>query len=125
MVAALIEDGDRVLLDRRPEGGHMAGLWEFPGGKREPGEDDRQALARELLEELGARATIGAEVARVTHAYEALEVTLVLYEARLLDAPRAAGVPEIRWFPRAALTGLPMPAADVPLVEAVLRRPHA
>lgn len=122
MVAALIEREGQVLLDRRKKGTHLADTWEFPGGKRDAGETDEAALRRELREELGVDGEIGARVAEVVHAYEDFDVRLVLYEARLGGEPRAIDVAEIRWFPREALEGLPMPPADRPLVEAVLRR---
>jgi 8-oxo-dGTP diphosphatase len=66
---ALIDADGRVLVAQRPEGKSMAGLWEFPGGKIEAGESPQQALARELSEELGIRASIGPPVTRIRHNY--------------------------------------------------------
>lgn len=126
VVAACVERGGLVLLDRRREGSHMAGLWEFPGGKREGEETDEQALERELLEELGCRSRIGKEIARVGHAYEdtyeGFDLTLVLYEVELLDEPSAVQVAEVRWFELAMLRKLEMPPADIPLVEGLMAR---
>lgn len=122
VVAALIERDGKILLDRRSPGTHLAGRWEFPGGKREPGESDPQALARELEEELGVEARIGAEVARVRHGYDDFDLTLVLYRAEVSGEPSAEGVAEIAWFEPAALWALDMPPADRPLVEAVIGR---
>lgn len=99
----------------------MAGKWEFPGGKREAGETDQQALLRELREELGVEARVGNEIARVRHAYEEFDLTLVLYEAQVEGEPAAVGVPEVAWFPRRRLRDVEMPPADVPLLEAIDR----
>ena len=121
VVAALIRKGSRILLDRRHQG-QLAGMWEFPGGKREVGESDAQALRREIREELGVDATIGPEIARTEHVYERVAITLVLYEAHLHGEPRAVDVDAIDWFDLNALDELPMPPADRPLIEAVRRR---
>jgi len=121
VVAALIRREGKVLLDRRPPGGRHAGLWEFPGGKREPGETDEQALARELFEELGVESTIGPEVARAEHDGADVQITLVLYLAEIRGVPVAVEVDAIEWFDLAALESLPMPPADRPLLEAVRR----
>ena len=120
VVAALIRRRGKVLLDRRPPGGRHAGLWEFPGGKREPGETDEQALARELFEELGVESTIGAEVARSRNLAD-VDITLVLYQAEIRGEPVAKEVDAVEWFDPQALASLPMPPADKPLLEAVLR----
>lgn len=124
VVAAYIEHEGRVLLDRRSAGTHLEGLWEFPGGKREAGETDIEALARELREELGAEAEIGTEIGRIEHAYDSFDLTLVLYRASLRSEPRAVAVAEIAWFPWAELETLAMPPADRPLL-AEIRRMHA
>lgn len=119
VVAAYIERNDRILLDRRMAGTHMAGLWEFPGGKKEPGETDEQALVRELREELGVEARVGHEISRVLHAYEDFDLTLVLYETHIVGEPRAVAVAEVGWFHRRELRTLDMPPADRPLVDEI------
>jgi mutator protein MutT len=121
VVAALIRRRGKVLLDRRPPGGRHAGLWEFPGGKREPGETDEQALARELFEELGVESVVGAEVARTEHEGDGVRLTLVLYRAEISGEPSAKEVDAVEWFEPAALAALPMPPADKPLIRAVLQ----
>jgi 8-oxo-dGTP diphosphatase len=97
--AVLIERG-RVLLSQRKRGAHLELAWEFPGGKVEPGEDPRAALARELEEELGIACTIGAPMEVTFHAYPEKDVLLLFFEAA-----RTAGSPEP---PRARRRGLPL-----------------
>jgi len=118
VVAALIARGDEVLVARRKEAGERAGLWEFPGGKVEPGEGERAALARELREELGVRVQVGELYARVDHIYPDLQVELALYRARLHDneEPRPLTAEELRWVPLRELPALPFCEADVPVL---------
>lgn len=121
VVAALIERGGEILVARRREEGERAGLWEFPGGKVEPGEGERAALARELREELGVRAQVGELYARLEHVYPDLQVELALYRTRLHDRqePRPLTAQELRWVPRRELPGLEFCEADVPLLTQV------
>jgi 8-oxo-dGTP diphosphatase len=121
VVAAYIEREDKVLLDKRAEGKHLAGTWEFPGGKVEENENEVDALVRELREELGVAARVGNEIARVHHAYEDFDLQMVLYEVYIDGIPRAVGVQEIAWFDRRHLRDLEMPPADRPLIEAIER----
>ena len=86
------------------------------------GETGKQALRRELIEELGVEASVGEEVARATDVSRDVEITLVLYEAVLRGQPRAVDVDMIRWFALDELDDLPMPPADRPLVEAIRAR---
>ena len=123
VAAAVFREGEVLAARRRPELAR-GGLWEFPGGKVEPGETGRQALRRELWEELGVEASVGDEVARSTDVSRDVEITLVLYEASLHGQPQAVDVEVIRWFHLDELDELPMPPADRPLVE-VIRRRHA
>jgi len=123
VAAALIDGEGRVLLQQRPPGKPMAGLWEFPGGKIEPGESPEAALARELHEELGI--TLSVEDLRpIAFASEPLggrHLLLLLYTIRRWEgAPQAHHATELRWVPPAAMRDLPMPPADVPLVEALV-----
>lgn len=123
VAAALIDGEGRVLLQQRPPGKPMAGLWEFPGGKIEPGESPEAALARELHEELGI--TLSVEDPRpIAFASEPLagrHLLLLLYTIRRWEgAPQAHHATELRWVIPAAMRDLPMPPADVPLVEALV-----
>ncbi len=118
VVAAVIERGGMVLVTLRRPKGERASLWEFPGGKVEPGEGERAALARELKEELGVRVQIGEEVARVEHIYPDLQVELALYRCALheKEEPRALQCEEVRWISKRELPGLPFCEADVPVL---------
>lgn len=123
VAAALIDGEGRVLLQQRPPGKPMAGLWEFPGGKIEPGESPEAALARELHEELGI--TLSVEDLRpIAFASDPLagrHLLLLLYTIRCWEGePEAHHATELRWVPPAAMRDLPMPPADVPLVEALV-----
>ena len=121
VVAAALVNGDgQVLLAQRPEGKSLAGLWEFPGGKLEPGESPEAALARELDEELGITAPALEPFTFVSFAYPEFHLVMLLYWCRAW-----AGVPvgrdgqALRWERPAAMAGLPMPPADLPLVAAL------
>jgi 8-oxo-dGTP diphosphatase len=118
VVAAVIERAGKVLVSLRRPHGERASLWEFPGGKVEAGEGERAALSRELREELGVRASIGEEYARVEHIYPDLQVELALYRCVLHagEEPRALACEQVRWVHRRDLPGLPFCEADVPIL---------
>jgi 8-oxo-dGTP diphosphatase len=126
VAAAVIIETGRVLLTQRKAGTHLAGAWEFPGGKVEAGEDPREALRRELREEIGIDARVG-EIVEVTfHRYEEADkaVLLLFYEAT-----REAGSPELqaidvaafRWAAREDLRIEDFPPADVGVLDKVRR----
>jgi 8-oxo-dGTP diphosphatase len=126
VVAAALVDGDgRVLLQQRPPGKAMAGLWEFPGGKVEPGETPEAALARELDEELGIAVDLAA-MTPVTFASAPLgerHLLLLLYVAhRWSGEPRALEASALAWCRPVDMRALAMPPADRPLVEALVGR---
>jgi 8-oxo-dGTP diphosphatase len=121
--AALIDVDGRVLLARRPPGKPLAGLWEFPGGKVQPGETPEAALIRELHEELGidTRASCLAPLAFASHGYESFHLLMPLYACRVWRGlPRAREGQELAWVTKPNLDRYPMPPADVPLI-ALLR----
>lgn len=120
---ALVDSDSRVLIARRPEGKPMAGLWEFPGGKLQPGETPEAALIRELREELGidVAATCLAPFAFASHAYERFHLLMPLYVCRRWRGrPEAHEGQTLAWVRAARLADYPMPPADKPLV-AMLR----
>jgi mutator protein MutT len=122
VTAAVIEQDGAFLVTRRLEGTHLAGHWEFPGGKCDAGESHEDGLRRELMEELGTRSRVGREIFSVSHAYPGRIVELHFYECRIEDAPRPLIGQEMRWVSRAELASLQFPPADEELLE-ILRQP--
>ncbi len=123
VVAAVIRaDDGRLLVARRAEGQHLAGLWEFPGGAVEPGETAEQALVRELDEELGVAAQVGRPITFSWHRDGEREILLLFYRARV-ECGRPAGRQgqEVRWVTPAELVDLPTPPADAALVSRLER----
>jgi len=121
VVAAVIEDRHRFLVTRRQPGVHLAGMWEFPGGKIDPDESHDAALRRELREELGVEAEVGELVHETTHAYPDVTVALFFYRCALRGEPRPLLGQEMRWVPRAELAALGFPPADTELIERLMR----
>ena len=124
VAAALIDGVGRVLLQQRAPHRSMPGLWEFPGGKVEPGETPEHALARELEEELGVRIDAAAfePIAFASDALGDRHLVLLLYAARSWTGePQPLDASAIRWTTVDEMRVLPMPPADVPLVEALDR----
>ncbi len=116
---ALIDADGRVLLAQRPEGKSMAGLWEFPGGKVEPGETPEAALIRELREELGVdtQASCLAPLTFASHAYETFHLLMPLFACRRWQgSPTPREGQRLAWVRARDLTTYPMPPADLPLV---------
>ncbi len=123
VVAAVLRDmRGRVLLARRTEGRELAGLWEFPGGKVEPGEAPEAALMRELHEELGVRATVGEAVLCVPYDTPGRRLLLDVRDVTFQGRPRGLEGQALAWVPLARLREYPMPPADKPVVDALLRR---
>ncbi|NWK95729.1 8-oxo-dGTP diphosphatase MutT [Sphingobium lactosutens] len=119
VAVALIDADGRVLLQQRPPGGSMAGMWEFPGGKVEPGETPEAALVRELEEELGIR-THESCLAPATFASEPLgdrHLLLLLYVCRKWQGvPEARHATALQWMRPTQMYGVEMPPADLPLI---------
>jgi 8-oxo-dGTP diphosphatase len=127
VAAGVLIEGGRVLLTQRRSGTHLAGAWEFPGGKVDPGEDPREALRRELAEELGIDARAG-EILDVTfHRYEEAgkAVLLLFFEATRAPGspdPRALEVAAFRWATKVDLDPAHFPPADVEVLKKVRGR---
>jgi len=116
---ALIDSDGRVLLAQRPEGKSLAGLWEFPGGKVEPGETPEAALIRELREELGID-TVASCLAPLTfasHSYPDFHLLMPLFACRRWQGiPVAQEGQMLKWVQARDLRDYPMPPADIPLI---------
>jgi 8-oxo-dGTP diphosphatase len=119
VAAAVLRDPEgRILVSQRPPGRHLAGLWEFPGGKVEPGESPVEALARELEEELGIRPGPSRPLVSVRHDYPEKTVRLWLHEVHSWRGePAGREGQDLRWVTPGELHGLAMPAADRPLLR--------
>jgi len=116
---AMIDIDGRVLIAQRPPGKSMAGLWEFPGGKVDPGETPEEALVRELREELGVETTGSclAPIAFASHGYESFHLLMPLYACRKWQGtPRPHEGQTLKWVEVRALADYPMPPADIPLI---------
>jgi mutator protein MutT len=122
VTAAVIERDGRSLVTRRPDGVHLAGLWEFPGGKCGHAEPLTRCLEREILEELGTPCRVGPEVFTITHEYPERTVELHFFECALDGEPRPLINQEMRWVRREDLAALDFPAADAALIEALRDR---
>jgi 8-oxo-dGTP diphosphatase len=121
VAAALVGPDGRVLLAQRPAGKSLAGTWEFPGGKLEPGESPEAALARELEEELGISAGPLEPFTFVSHAYPDFHLVMLLYWCRSWQGtPEGRDGQALRWESPHDMAALPMPPADLPLVAALV-----
>jgi mutator protein MutT len=118
VVAAIIRREGQILITRRPDNVHLAGLWEFPGGKVEPDESLQTALRREIQEELGVEIEVLDERFQIQHDYPARSVELHFFEARILSgAPKPLDVADIRWVSPSDLDQFDFPEADRELIS--------
>lgn len=123
VACALVDADRRVLLAQRPEGKQMAGLWEFPGGKVEPGERPEACLIRELQEELGIRTweSCLAPLTFASHAYEDFHLLMPLYVCRRFEGiPRGLEGQALKWVRPRDMRDYPMPPADLPLIAPLI-----
>ena len=121
VVAAVIERDGSFLLTLRPHGTHLAGHWEFPGGKVHDRESHAEALRREIFEELDAVARVGELVHTVTHAYPEKTVQLFFYKCELDGEAKPMMGQQMRWVAKTALSALPFPEADRDLITTLAR----
>lgn len=122
MGAVIVRDG-LVLCARRGPGGETGDLWEFPGGKIEPGETARQALEREIREELHCEIAVGDELTTTRHAYGFGIVTLTTFRCDLVSGtPVLTEHAAVTWRPSSTLLELTWAPADVPAVELLVAR---
>ena len=116
---ALIDTDGRILLAQRPEGKTLAGLWEFPGGKVEPGETPEACLIREMEEELGITTKVAclAPLTFASHTYDDFHLLMPLFVCRRYQGiPKGQEGQAIKWVRAKDLRDYPMPPADVPLI---------
>jgi len=124
VAAALVFRDGKLLIAQRFQEAHLGGMWEFPGGKREPGETWSACLARELQEELGIEVEVGSLVDEVVHDYPEKSIHLRFFACKWLrHEPRAIGCPDFRWISRAELDNFAYPAADDTLVRKLKTTP--
>lgn len=122
--AGLIFRSGKLLITQRPADAHLGGLWEFPGGKREPNETPEQCLARELSEELGVEVAVGELFERVTHAYPEKTVALKFFLCRIEHGePRPLGCAAVKWINLPELSQHEFPAADARLLKKIRLTP--
>ena len=121
--AGLVFRNGQLLITQRPAGGHLAGLWEFPGGKRESDESYEQALHRELMEELGIEVEVCELIESITHDYPEKTVELRFFRcAWKQHEPKALGCPALAWVNAIQLGEYEFPAADARLLEKLRSR---
>jgi 8-oxo-dGTP diphosphatase len=117
VVAAVIERDRSFLVTRRLEGTHLAGLWEFPGGKIAAGESHAEALMREIREELDVDVEVGALLFETQFHYADRVVSLHFYRCALRGTPRALLGQQMKWVPQGELRALDFPPADEELIR--------
>lgn len=121
VVGAVIVKDSEVLCAQRGPAGSLAGMWEFPGGKIEPGETAREALQREIVEELECQVAVGDEVTTTRHEYEFGIVTLTTFYCELVaGTPKLTEHAEVRWLAPDVLGALDWAPADIPAVERIV-----
>ena len=122
VTAAVIEENGKILIGRRKPGRHMAGKWEFPGGKIEPGETPQQSLERELMEELAIRARIGEFLLSTSFEGEGVSLELLVYRAeRVSGEPALIEHEAIRWVRPDELSGYDLADSDRTVAEKLYR----
>jgi 8-oxo-dGTP diphosphatase len=121
VVAGVIEREGRILITRRPAGAHLAGLWEFPGGKPKPGESRESALRRELREELDLDVTVGEPIETVEWQYPDRRMRLVFLRCQAHGEPRPLEGQEMAWVRPADLGQYAFPPADAALLGRLTR----
>lgn len=123
VAAALIFHKGRLLITQRRADDHLPNLWEFPGGKVEPGETFEACLVREIREELGVEISVGQLVEDLTHSYPEKTVRLRFFDCRLISGEaQPIHVQALRWIARDALRDFEFPAADARLIDALMIR---
>jgi mutator protein MutT len=123
VTAAVIRQGEQYLVTRRQGGVHLAGYWEFPGGKCADPESLRDCMKREIFEELDVEADVGREILATTHAYDDRRVELHFFECRISGQPTPQQGQQMRWVSTTELGQLPFPPADAELIRILTGSP--
>jgi mutator protein MutT len=124
VAAGLVFRDGKLLITERHADAHLGGMWEFPGGKRDPHESFEGCLARELREELGIEVVVGEMVESLTHQYEDRTVHLKFFRCQWLKhEPQALGCPAFKWISRAELSEHEFPGADARLIQMLQNTP--
>ncbi len=119
-VAVIWNDARQILIDKRRQTGLLGGLWEFPGGKLEPGETIQACIRREIMEELAIDIEVGEHLITIEHVYSHFRVTLNVYHCRHLSGePQPLECDEIRWVNLPEIDSYPFPAANVQIIAAL------
>ena len=122
-IGVVINEAGDVLIDQRLEEGLLGGMWEFPGGKQEPGEPIEACIARELMEELGIEVSVGDALITVDHAFSHKKLRFVVHLCRWMSGdPKPLASQQVRWVRLEQLKDYPFPAANVRIIEALLGR---
>jgi 8-oxo-dGTP diphosphatase len=122
-VAVINNHQGQVLIDRRKASGEMGGLWEFPGGKIEPGETIEECIQREVKEELAIDIAVGDRLTTITHTYESFVVTLYVHDCQHLNGqPQAIECTEVRWVEPAQMHQYQFPQANTQIINLLEQR---
>ena len=119
-VAVIWNQAGQILIDRRKVGGTMGGLWEFPGGKIEPGETVEACIAREIQEELAIEIAVGEHLISIEHTYPTFNLTLTVHHCQHISGvPQPIESEEIRWVNIDDLDNYQFPAANIAIINAL------
>jgi mutator protein MutT len=122
-VAVINNQQGKILIDRRKQSGEMGGLWEFPGGKIEPGETIEECIQREVREELAIEIAVGDRLITITHTYKTFDVTLYVHDCQYLSGqPQTLECEEIHWVEPAQINQYQFPSANSQIVNLLQRR---
>lgn len=122
-VAVINNNQGKVLIDRRKQSGEMGGLWEFPGGKIEPGETIQECIQREVKEELDIEVIVGERLTTITHTYETFTVTLCVHDCQYLRGePKTLECDEIQWVEPNQMDQYQFPQANTQIVHLLQQR---
>lgn len=120
---AVITNHNKILIDRRKQSGEMGGLWEFPGGKIEPGETVEECIKREVKEELDIEVKVGDRLTTISHTYKTFNVTLYVHDCQYVGGePRTIECQEIRWVEPAQMNRFQFPQANTKIVNLLQQR---